>query len=170
MKGKWIIITALFFVASCANNEKKATPVCSPLTKADFNKDSKDILDDLNICLSSKNFNLAAEKFYALASKDKMIISSGNRQKTTHIQTLKQILKVNHTDAAIESMQIEINKIKNSNTELCNRLGVFNGDDDIRFALKNSKDQKLIDEINKSFVKNDNWRSSLSELLDCKSH
>ncbi|MBM7073669.1 hypothetical protein JQC92_16795 [Shewanella sp. 202IG2-18] len=164
MNRNWLLFVLFLLLAACSSTAPINNSECAPLSKVDFSKQPKDIMSDLNTCMNAKKFKQAAEHFYALASK-----SAGEKvtnNPSDELRELQNVIRKKHPQAAVDALDNEIKKIHKDNAELCARMNLF-GNDDYQKAISNSSDKTLIDKINKTFDKDDQWRTSFKNLLDC---
>ncbi len=166
MKRIWMLFVLLSVLAACSATKLKPAMECSPLSKTDFSKQPKDIMAELDSCMDSKKFKQAAEKFYALASSDPKADMSADQP--DELKKLQDVISKKHLDAAIESLDMEIKRIHQDNSDLCKRIGLFSDNNLNEQAIKNDDDRALIEQSTKSFSDNKKWKQSLSELLRCQ--
>ena len=165
IKRNWILILLAIALVSCASTKSEQAKQCTPLSKVDFSKPSKDIMAELDTCMNANKFKQAAEKFYALASTNTEGMNSSHR--TTELQQLKNVIKKHHPEAAINALDQGIKRIHKNNEDLCQRIGLFNDNNINVNTIKNKNDRELIEQLDKSFSDNKEWKQSLSELLRC---
>ena len=184
LKLSGLVILILFAVCTssiggntdhvAAGNLESAVPAeCLLIEQLSSDQDPVDIFTGINICLNKNDYTGAANLYFAGMSYgyyDTKRVSD----KTAHqaISVLRRYVLSSQSEETINSLQIEIDKIKKNNTQLCSNLTklgkpTYEPTYMIQHGMSAFTGQSTKDGLVENFDSQQAWKDSISKIAKC---